>query len=57
VICLVEWPERGEGILPQADIALTLDYVDSGRLASLKPLSAKAAGIMARLACGRDLHK
>lgn len=57
VICLVEWPERGEGILPQADIALTLDYVDSGRLASLKPLSAKAAGIMARLASERELHK
>ena len=35
-ICLVEWPERGEGWLTQADISLQLDYVNTGRLAHLQ---------------------
>ena len=35
-ICLVEWPERGEGWLSQADITLRLDYVNSGRMAHLQ---------------------
>ncbi len=29
--CLVEWPERGAGWLPPADLRLTLDYAESGR--------------------------
>ncbi|WP_094751523.1 tRNA (adenosine(37)-N6)-threonylcarbamoyltransferase complex ATPase subunit type 1 TsaE [Psychromonas sp. CD1] len=32
--CLVEWPERGEGVLTQADIDLTLRYV--GELRSIE---------------------
>lgn len=34
--CLVEWPERGEGILPKADIDLTLRYVDQQRTIELQ---------------------
>lgn len=34
--CLVEWPERGEGVLPQADIDLTLAYSGEQRLIELK---------------------
>lgn len=34
--CLVEWPERGEGILPQADIDLTLTYVGQQRVIELR---------------------
>ncbi|SNC58889.1 tRNA (adenosine(37)-N6)-threonylcarbamoyltransferase complex ATPase subunit type 1 TsaE [Sodalis endosymbiont of Henestaris halophilus] len=30
-MCLVEWPERGRGVLPSADIALTLTYKGNGR--------------------------
>lgn len=25
-VCLIEWPERGEGVLPDADITFRLDY-------------------------------
>lgn len=34
--CLVEWPERGEGVLPQADIDLTLTYSGEQRYIELK---------------------
>lgn len=29
--CLVEWPERGEGILPKPDLDLTISYVGEQR--------------------------
>jgi tRNA threonylcarbamoyladenosine biosynthesis protein TsaE len=30
-VCLVEWPERGAGVLPPPDLALNLDYRGEGR--------------------------
>ncbi|RUO37653.1 tRNA (adenosine(37)-N6)-threonylcarbamoyltransferase complex ATPase subunit type 1 TsaE [Aliidiomarina shirensis] len=38
-LCLVEWPERGFGILPQADLVITLRPAESGRLAELAAYS------------------
>ena len=34
-VCLVEWPERVGGLLPCADVAVTLVYAGSGRVATL----------------------
>lgn len=34
-VCLVEWPERGFGLLPAADIEITLSYDDLARQALL----------------------
>lgn len=34
-IRLIEWPERGLGILPQADIVITLQPEENGRLVTL----------------------
>ncbi|HHH36657.1 MAG TPA: tRNA (adenosine(37)-N6)-threonylcarbamoyltransferase complex ATPase subunit type 1 TsaE [Gammaproteobacteria bacterium] len=34
-VCLVEWPERGEGLLPEADLELVLDYGEGGRRLAL----------------------
>jgi len=34
-ICLVEWPEKAEGFLPQADIQCKLSYENEGRRAEL----------------------
>ncbi|MCM2678461.1 tRNA (adenosine(37)-N6)-threonylcarbamoyltransferase complex ATPase subunit type 1 TsaE [Echinimonas agarilytica] len=34
-LCLVEWPECGEGVLPPADIEITLKYEAEGRTAQL----------------------
>ncbi|TVO32614.1 tRNA (adenosine(37)-N6)-threonylcarbamoyltransferase complex ATPase subunit type 1 TsaE [Vibrio algivorus] len=30
-ICLVEWPEKGQGLLPRADLDIELRYVDVQR--------------------------
>ncbi|MDT9587272.1 MAG: tRNA (adenosine(37)-N6)-threonylcarbamoyltransferase complex ATPase subunit type 1 TsaE [Candidatus Arsenophonus melophagi] len=38
-ICLVEWPKKGEGILPCADLELYLSYGNHGRQAQLVVLS------------------
>lgn len=30
-ICLVEWPEKGHGFIPQPDLDIELEYVDNKR--------------------------
>ena len=34
-VSLVEWPEKATGVLPPADLEITLDIQDTGRLAHL----------------------
>ncbi|MDA0150523.1 MULTISPECIES: tRNA (adenosine(37)-N6)-threonylcarbamoyltransferase complex ATPase subunit type 1 TsaE [Vibrio] len=34
-ICLVEWPEKGEGLLPGADLDIELRYQGESRIVSL----------------------
>lgn len=29
-VLLVEWPERGEGVLPVADVRISIDYLEPG---------------------------
>ncbi|MBI3773937.1 MAG: tRNA (adenosine(37)-N6)-threonylcarbamoyltransferase complex ATPase subunit type 1 TsaE [Gammaproteobacteria bacterium] len=39
-ILLVEWPQRGQGVLPVADLELRLDYADKGgRYVEITPCS------------------
>lgn len=35
-ICLIEWPERGEGLLPEPDIEICLEPQDEGRSATVR---------------------
>ena len=48
-ICLVEWPERGEGALPPADLVITIDARRSG--ASLGLMRQVRAGEREWLGC------
>jgi tRNA threonylcarbamoyladenosine biosynthesis protein TsaE len=38
-ICLIEWPERGEKILPKADLVCRISYCANGRLVEIEPTS------------------
>jgi tRNA threonylcarbamoyladenosine biosynthesis protein TsaE len=49
-LVLVEWPERGVGALPAADLELQLDYAGPGRQASLRAFTARGQRLQARLA-------
>ncbi|MGL5359214.1 MAG: tRNA (adenosine(37)-N6)-threonylcarbamoyltransferase complex ATPase subunit type 1 TsaE [Shewanella sp.] len=39
-LCIVEWPDKGQGLLPAADIHIHLSYQGSGREIQLRALSA-----------------
>lgn len=38
-LCLIEWPERGQGFLPQADIAIEISQSGDGRCVTLAAYS------------------
>jgi tRNA threonylcarbamoyladenosine biosynthesis protein TsaE len=49
-LVLVEWPERGEGALPPADLVIDLAVDGDGRQVHLTPGSALGQGWLGRLA-------
>ncbi|MXP50434.1 tRNA (adenosine(37)-N6)-threonylcarbamoyltransferase complex ATPase subunit type 1 TsaE [Pantoea sp. Eser] len=53
-ICLVEWPQQGEGFLPPPDLSLTLRYVDDAREAELTAHPPQAEQWITSLAQHRD---
>lgn len=53
-ICAVEWPERARGRLPTADLALTLQVKDDGRLAQC--VAASEAGAQCLQAVTRTMQ-
>ena len=40
-LCLVEWPEMGEGCLPEVDVNINIDLIRSGRKVTLEAVSEK----------------
>lgn len=40
---LIEWPDRGEGVLPEADLRLQIELEQGGRRITLSPRSARGA--------------
>lgn len=51
-LCLIEWPERGAGILPQADLDLEIVPEGAGRRLRLLARSARGEGWCAVLSGG-----
>lgn len=50
-VLLVEWPERGAGALPEADLAIRIEYAaagDTGRSMSLRAQGAAGADALRR---------
>jgi tRNA threonylcarbamoyladenosine biosynthesis protein TsaE len=48
-ICLFEWPEQGEDVLPAADIILTLAHSDPGRQVKIESGSPQGESILKQL--------
>ncbi len=46
-ICIVEWPEKGQGILPEPDILLELSFTGVTRAVELHALSVKGQQCLA----------
>jgi tRNA threonylcarbamoyladenosine biosynthesis protein TsaE len=46
--CLVEWPERGYGVLPPADLAITIAAAGSGRSLQVQARSDAGERILSR---------
>ncbi|PCI53692.1 MAG: tRNA (adenosine(37)-N6)-threonylcarbamoyltransferase complex ATPase subunit type 1 TsaE [Gammaproteobacteria bacterium] len=44
--CFIEWPEKGAGILPKADIVIQLDYQDEQRTVELRAFSARGEDVL-----------
>lgn len=48
-VLLIEWPERGQGELPAADLAVALDYAGDGRSCRLEARSPAGRALLAGL--------
>ena len=48
-LCLVEWAERGEGMLPTPDLEIKLEPLEQGRKLSLSAMTAKGRDLLQHL--------
>jgi tRNA threonylcarbamoyladenosine biosynthesis protein TsaE len=46
-LLLVEWPEQGDGVLPPADLVISLAYQDQGRELQFQTLTATGQSMVA----------
>ena len=47
-VCLVEWPERGDSVLPPADLGITIEREGSGRCLLITADSVLGKSVLAR---------
>lgn len=48
-ICIIEWPDKGRGILPKPDVAIELNPHNSGRQALLVAMSERGKQLLTEL--------
>ncbi|TMO87603.1 tRNA (adenosine(37)-N6)-threonylcarbamoyltransferase complex ATPase subunit type 1 TsaE [Pseudoalteromonas spongiae] len=48
-VCLIEWPEKGAGMLAQADLEITMEYVDNARRITIMANSQSGKTIINKL--------
>jgi tRNA threonylcarbamoyladenosine biosynthesis protein TsaE len=49
-VCLIEWPRRGAGFLPPADLVITIEHEHEGRLVQLNPGTATGENLVQLMA-------
>jgi tRNA threonylcarbamoyladenosine biosynthesis protein TsaE len=55
-LCLVEWPNRGEGFLPAADLCIAIGVEDGGRKATIMAPTQRGIQALSRLRDGSFEH-
>ena len=53
-VCLIEWPERGFGVLPPADLTITIERQGSGRRLALEANTPEGKGVLQRMAAANS---
>ena len=48
-LLLVEWPERGSGVLPAADLLISIEHRDAGRRVTLEAATAAGQHLLSKL--------
>jgi tRNA threonylcarbamoyladenosine biosynthesis protein TsaE len=48
-ICLIEWPDKGAGLLASADLHISIEYRQTGRFLSMQAKSAKGSDLLRQL--------
>ncbi len=48
-VCLIEWPEKGAGLLPTPDIQCEIDFANEGRAITLAACNERANEMLANL--------
>ncbi|BBA32266.1 uncharacterized protein sS8_0298 [Methylocaldum marinum] len=48
-VCFIEWPEHGEGLLPDPDIEITLEIAGAERIAEIMGATGCGREVLARL--------
>ncbi|NMT65458.1 tRNA (adenosine(37)-N6)-threonylcarbamoyltransferase complex ATPase subunit type 1 TsaE [Marinobacter orientalis] len=60
-LCVVEWPGRGLGILPEPDLLVRLEKSGDGRSARVSAPTSRGCSLLARIAMqwptGRDINR
>lgn len=48
-LCIVEWPERGEGVLPRADLRVVIEVAGQGRKLSIMAQTLSGENLVSNL--------
>lgn len=48
-LCLLEWAERGQGMIPEADLVINIAYADQGRALELVVKTEQGQNIVAKI--------
>ena len=48
-ICLIEWPDKGRGLLAGADLTISIDFVPQGRCLTISALTAYGDSLVKQL--------
>jgi len=48
-LCLVEWPERGEGLIPSADLDISIERAGNGRQVRLTACSERGDSLLQKI--------